>query len=106
MGLMTRRLQQEQVLNNFNIQPAQQGFLERFNVLPTVGAIGGGILGSFVAPGAGTIGGGAAGAGLGEILEQLITRKPNLKGVAGEIALGGAAGAAGKLIGAGARGAG
>lgn len=71
-------------------QRPKQGFLERFNILPAIGAIGGGILGSFGGP-AGLIGGGALGAGLGEGLEQLITRKPNLRGLLFEAALGGAA---------------
>src|SRR3972149_2422328 len=94
--LPQQALQQQQ-------QPQQQNFLQRFNVLPTVGAISGAIGGSFLAPGAGTIGGGAAGAGLGELLEQILFNKGkfNVGGLAAETALGGLGGVAGRLLGAG-----
>ena len=84
-------------------QPQQQNFLQRFNVLPTVGAIGGAVGGSFLAPGAGTIAGGAGGAGLGELLEQILFNKGkfNVGGLAAETALGGLGGIAGRLLGAG-----
>jgi len=69
-------------------QPPQQGFLERFNVLPLIGGIGGFL-------GGGPLGG-AAGAGGGELLEQFLFRRPrgegfNLPGLATEAALGGLA---------------
>src|SRR3972149_11959645 len=69
-------------------QPSQPWW-ERWNILPVLGGIGGAIGGSFLAPGAGTIGGGAAGAGLGELLEQALTGKGNIRGLATETALGG-----------------
>ena len=66
----------------------------------TLGSIGGGIAGTFVAPGAGTVGGGVVGAGaggaLGEWAQQLI-RGEDVD--AGEIAKEGALGAGGQLVG-------
>src|SRR4030042_330548 len=70
---------------------------EKWNFLPTAGAIGGGLLGTVGGP-ATMIGGGAAGAGLGEILEQALTGKTNVKGIVGESVIGGAAPVVGKGI--------
>jgi len=84
-------------------KPNQPAY-ERFNLLPLIGAVGGGILGgaaaspSILGVPAGVIAGGAAGAGLGEGLEQFLTKKPNLKGLAAETALGGLAGPLGKAL--------
>lgn len=82
-------------------QPQQkQGFLEKYDILPTVGAVGGGILGGLLGGGVGAVPGAAAGGGLGETLEQFITGHHNLKGIAGETALGGIGeGVVGPLLG-------
>src|SRR3990167_1699313 len=75
------------------VQPAKskQGFIERYNVLPALGAILGGGVGLF---GGGPFGA-AAGAGLGgaggEALEQILFKKPNLKGLLAEGAISAAA---------------
>lgn len=83
-------------------QQPKQSFFERFNLLPaglgTLGAVGGAVAGP-----PGIIAGGAAGAGLGEFIEQLITGKTNIKGIAAETAFGGAGGVLGRVLGVGAR---
>jgi hypothetical protein len=57
--------------------------------LSTIGGIGGGILGSIVAPGVGTAAGGALGAGGGKWLQNLLEGNKDLgQGVLGEAALG------------------
>ena len=90
---------------------SQQGFVERFNILPALGAILGGAAGGIAAgptilgiP-AGVIAGAGGGAFLGEGLEQVLTRKPNVKGLATEAALGAAGGPIGKLLSIPAKGA-
>src|SRR3990167_4736242 len=84
MGLMTRRLQQEQVLNNFDLQTAQQpqGPQDLFSkflrgpIIPAattgLGATIGGLGGLVTGPGAlaTAVGGGAVGGGAGELLRQ------------------------------------
>ena len=81
-----------------------QNFVEKFNLLPTLGLLlgagAGGLVGAPSGPGAlatGAIGGGIGAAG-GEALEQLLFKKPNLKGIAAEAAMGAAAGPIGRLV--------
>lgn len=84
---------------------SQPNFLER--LLPTAGAIGGGILGSFLDPftfGMGTVGGAAGGSALGQQLENDLTGSKGstlVAGAEGGIGQGAAMGAT-KLLGAGA----
>jgi hypothetical protein len=57
--------------------------------LPTIGGIGGRVLGSIAAPGIGTAAGGAAGAGLGKTIQNMLLGKQDAtEGVAGEAVLG------------------
>lgn len=79
------------------------------DLLSTATSIGGGVLGSAVAPGVGTVGGAAAGGALGEWLEQLISKDETDLGDIGSEALWGGGGAlvgmgVGKLLGGGAKG--
>src|SRR3990167_4913818 len=76
-----------------------QNFVEKFNLLPALGAILGGGVGAFGGGPIGLAAGGAVGAGGGEALEQLLFNKPNIKGVVGEAALGAVGGPLGRLIG-------
>lgn len=64
--------------------------------LPTIGAVGGGILGSVVAPGAGSVVGAGAGGALGEGIKESIQGK---KLDPGQIALQGGMGAIGEGVG-------
>jgi len=93
-----------ELLTQQQAKKQEQPFFEKFNILPTVGAIGGGILGIPGGPmGIGV--GGAAGAAIGETFEQTLTGRPNIKGLAGEAALGAAGGPLAKLLGVGRAGA-
>ena len=78
----------------------KQSWWERWNILPAIGGTAGVITGAIAGP-PGVIAGGAGGSFLGEGLEQLLTGKRNIKGLATETALGGAGGVIGKLLGAG-----
>lgn len=82
-------------------QPKSNGFAD---LLPTIGSVVGGIAGAAIPvlgeTGLGEVGGAAAGSGLGETAKELIEGKPLDAGdIAGQTALGGVGGVAGKVIG-------
>src|SRR5574343_33626 len=69
-------------------------------LLPLIGSVGGGLLGSTVAPVAGTVAGSAAGGGLGELLAQYLSgEKTDLGKIGNEALWSGAGSLAGVGIG-------